>query len=164
MFEGRIAALALAGDEIAARRALIRLLDDARTSDAPPGIVHFVGAGPGDPDLLTLKAHRLLQAADVIVYDRLVSAEVLAAARRDAERLYVGRRGDHHMPQAEINERLIALAREGKRVVRLKGGDPFEFGRGGEEIEALTRAAVTVEVVPGVAAAPDLPARALDFD
>lgn len=154
VFEGRIGALALAGDEIAARRALIRLLDDARNSESLPGIVHLVGAGPGDPDLLTLKAHRLLQAADVIVYDRLVSAEVLAAARRDAERIYVGkRRANHSMPQSEINDRLIELARAGKRVVRLKGGDPFVFGRGGEEVEALKRAGVAVEVVPGITAA-----------
>ncbi|MBX9944763.1 MAG: siroheme synthase CysG [Reyranella sp.] len=163
VFEGRIGELALAGDEIAARRELIRLLDDARRETMPgaspatgptAGMVHLVGAGPGDPDLLTLKAHRLLQRADVVVYDRLVSAEVLAMARRDAERIYVGkRRGDHCVPQDEINDRLVALARAGKSVVRLKGGDPLVFGRGGEEIDALARAGVAVEVVPGVTAA-----------
>jgi uroporphyrin-III C-methyltransferase/precorrin-2 dehydrogenase/sirohydrochlorin ferrochelatase len=155
VFEGRIGELALAGDEIAARRELIRLLDGTRKETAPAqGMVHLVGAGPGDPDLLTLKAHRLLQRADVVVYDRLVSSEVLAMARRDAERLYVGkRRGRHCVPQAEINDRLVALARAGKSVVRLKGGDPLVFGRGGEEIEALTGAGIAVEVVPGVTAA-----------
>ena len=154
VFEGRIGELALAGDEIGARRELIRLLDGARTEAPTVGMVHLVGAGPGDPDLLTMKAHRLLQRADVVVYDRLVSAEVLAMARRDAERLYVGkRRGNHSMSQDEINARLVALARAGKSVVRLKGGDPFVFGRGGEEIEALARAGIAVEVVPGVTAA-----------
>lgn len=154
VFDGRVGELALAGDEIAARRELIRLLDSARTAPASAGMVHLVGAGPGDPDLLTLKAHRLLQRADVIVYDRLVSQEVLGMARRDAERLYVGkRRAAHCVPQDEINDRLVALARDGKSVVRLKGGDPLVFGRGGEEIEALLAAGVAVEVVPGVTAA-----------
>ena len=154
VFDGRVGELALAGDEISARRELIRLLDSARVAPAASGMVHLVGAGPGDPDLLTLKAHRLLQRADVIVYDRLVSHEVLAMARRDAERLYVGkRRAAHCVPQAEINDRLVSLAREGKSVVRLKGGDPLVFGRGGEEIEALLAAGVAVEVVPGVTAA-----------
>ncbi|MEI7873009.1 MAG: siroheme synthase CysG [Alphaproteobacteria bacterium] len=154
VFEGRIGELALAGDEIGARRELIKLLDGARSEAPTVGMVHLVGAGPGDPDLLTMKAHRLLQRADVVVYDRLVSAEVLAMARRDAERFYVGkRRGNHSMSQDEINARLVALARAGKSVVRLKGGDPFVFGRGGEEIEALAHAGIAVEVVPGVTAA-----------
>jgi len=155
VFDGRVGELALAGDEIAARRELIRLLDSARGDTAPAqGMVHLVGAGPGDPDLLTLKAHRLLQRADVVVHDRLVSPEVLAVARRDAERLFVGkRRGHHAMPQEEINARLVALARAGRSVVRLKGGDPFVFGRGGEEVEALVAAGVAVEVVPGITAA-----------
>jgi len=154
VFEGRIGEMALAGDEIGARRELIRLLDGARTEAPTVGMVHLVGAGPGDPDLLTIKAHRLLQRADVVVYDRLVSAEVLAMTRRDAERIYVGkRRGNHSLSQDEINARLVALARAGKSVVRLKGGDPFVFGRGGEEIEALAYAGIAVEVVPGVTAA-----------
>jgi uroporphyrin-III C-methyltransferase/precorrin-2 dehydrogenase/sirohydrochlorin ferrochelatase len=155
VFEGRIGELALAGDEIAARRELIRLLDGTRKETAPvQGMVHLVGAGPGDPDLLTLKAHRLLQRADVVVYDRLVSPEVLAMARRDAERIYDGkRRGHHSVPQAEISDRLVALARAGKSVVRLKGGDPLVFGRGGEEIEALADAGIAIEVVPGITAA-----------
>ncbi len=154
VFEGRVGELALAGDEIGARRELIRLLDGVRNETASVGMVHLVGAGPGDPDLLTLKAHRLLQRADVVVYDRLVSDEVLSMARRDAERVYVGkRRANHCVPQQEINDRLVALARAGKSVVRLKGGDPFVFGRGGEEVEALVKAGIAVEVVPGVTAA-----------
>lgn len=154
VFEGRVGELALAGDEISARRELIRLLDNVRSETPSVGMVHLVGAGPGDPDLLTLKAHRLLQRADVVVYDRLVSDEVLSMARRDAERVYVGkRRANHCMPQQEINDRLVALARAGKSVVRLKGGDPFVFGRGGEEVEALVKAGIAVEVVPGVTAA-----------
>ena len=137
VFEGRVGELALAGDEIGARRELIRLLDGFRSEAPSAGMVHLVGAGPGDPDLLTLKAHRLLQRADVLVYDRLVSDEILSLARRDAERVYVGkRRANHCVPQEEI-----------------KGGDPFVFGRGGEEVEALVKAGVAVEVVPGVTAA-----------
>ncbi|MDP3158707.1 MAG: siroheme synthase CysG [Reyranella sp.] len=154
VFEGRIGELALAGDEIGARRELIRLLDSARAEAPTVGMVHLVGAGPGDPDLLTMRAHRLLQRADVVVYDRLVSAEVLAMARRDAERIYVGKRpANHCLSQDEINHRLVALARAGKSVVRLKGGDPFVFGRGGEEMEALASAGIAVEVVPGITAA-----------
>ena len=137
VFEGRIGELALAGDEIAARRELIRLLDTARDDGAPAqGMVHWVGAGPGDPDLLTLKAHRLLQRADVIVYDRRVAPEVLAMARRDAERLCV-------LPE-DAAHHLLTLAREGRSVVRLKVGNPFA------EVEALRLAGVSVEVVPGV--------------
>jgi uroporphyrin-III C-methyltransferase/precorrin-2 dehydrogenase/sirohydrochlorin ferrochelatase len=137
VFEGRVGELALAGDEIAARRELIRLLDSARSESAPvQGMVHLVGAGPGDPDLLTLKAHRLLQRADVVVHDRLVAPEVLAMARRDAERLCVA--------PAEAAHRLVALAQAGRSVVRLKVGNPLA------EIEALRLAGVPVEVVPGV--------------
>lgn len=122
----------------------------------PPGrgIVHLVGAGPGDPELLTLKAARLLAAAEVVVHDRLVDPGILALANPKAELVYAGKeRANHFMRQTEINALLVRRAQRGQRVVRLKGGDPLIFGRGGEEIEALLEAGVPFEIVPGVTAA-----------
>jgi uroporphyrin-III C-methyltransferase/precorrin-2 dehydrogenase/sirohydrochlorin ferrochelatase len=133
---------------------LARAVEATSRPQVKSGIVHLVGAGPGDPDLLTLKALHALQGADVVFYDELVASEILDRARRDAERVFVGkRRGEPGIGQDEINRRLAEAARKGLSVVRLKGGDPFIFGRGGEELEYLRAADVAVTVVPGVTAA-----------
>ena len=129
-------------------------MEEKRSDPGKTGIVHLVGAGPGDPELLTLKAARLLAAAEVVVHDRLVGEGILALANPAAELIYVGKeRANHFMRQTEINALLVRRGQRGQRVVRLKGGDPLIFGRGGEEIEALLEAGVPFEIVPGVTAA-----------
>ena len=155
--DGPIGALVLAGRNVEAERALSDIIDPttfAGASDTAEGRVTLVGAGPGDPDLLTVKALRALQDADVVFYDELVSSEILDRARRDASRIPVGRRvGKPGIGQAAINKLMIEAAQSGQRAVRLKGGDAFVFGRGGEEVEALRKAGVAYAVVPGITAA-----------
>jgi uroporphyrin-III C-methyltransferase / precorrin-2 dehydrogenase / sirohydrochlorin ferrochelatase len=156
---GPVATRVLAGDEAGAARALDSELRTSQLTSAPGtgttsiGEVYLIGAGPGDPDLLTLRALQLLQQADVILYDRLVGDAVLQRARRDAQRIFVGKEAGERGQQERIHELLVELARAGKRVARLKGGDPFVFGRGGEEIEVLHAHGIPFTVVPGITAA-----------
>ena len=155
---GATASRVLAGDEAAAAETFARELLNSQLGASQPdgrtlGEVYLIGAGPGDPDLLTMRALQLLQQADVILYDRLVPDAVLERARRDAQRIFVGKEPGEHAHQARINELLVDLARQGKRVARLKGGDPCVFGRGGEELEVLAANGIHCLVVPGITAA-----------
>ena len=151
---GRPCEMVLAGHEVAAEKEMKRMLRDDTDLSTEKGEVYLVGAGPGDPDLLTFKALRLMQKADVVVYDRLVSQAIMDLLPDDVERVYAGKeRSRHAIQQKDINELLVDFARAGKNVLRLKGGDPFIFGRGGEEIERLMEERVSFQVVPGITAA-----------
>jgi uroporphyrin-III C-methyltransferase/precorrin-2 dehydrogenase/sirohydrochlorin ferrochelatase len=152
-FDSPAAEAVLAGNERAAREAMLPMLN-RDTAQAENGVVYLVGAGPGDPDLLTFQALRLMQRADVVLYDELIGPEILDRVRRDAERIYVGKaKGRHALPQDEINRLLVDQATAGKRVLRLKGGDPFVFGRGGEEMDYLHHRGIEVIAAPGITAA-----------
>ncbi|GAB1268196.1 siroheme synthase CysG [Aurantivibrio infirmus] len=157
VFQGVPAELALSGNISDAEKLIQKIIKDESESTenkSAVGEVYLVGAGPGDPDLLTFRALRLMQQCDVCLYDRLVSPGVMDLVRKDADKIYVGkRRSDHAVPQLEINNLLADLAEQGKRVLRLKGGDPFIFGRGGEEIELLSERKIPFQVVPGITAA-----------
>ncbi len=153
MLQGAIAEAVFSGNSVQAQA----LFDQALAEPdrfRKTGEVYLIGAGPGDPDLMTLRAFRLLQQSDVVLYDRLVSSEIMDLVPARAERIYVGkRRAEHAVQQTDINQLLVEHALLGKRVTRLKGGDPFIFGRGGEEIEKLAAAQVPFQVVPGITAA-----------
>lgn len=154
VLSGAVGERAMRGELSEAQADITLLLSQPNLPRLKWGGVALVGAGPGDPDLLTFKALRLLQQADVVLYDRLVAPEILSLARRDAEKIFVGKqRAQHAVPQNEINALLVQFAQSGKQVCRLKGGDPFVFGRGGEELAELAEAGVSFQVVPGITAA-----------
>ena len=151
--DGPISEMVLSGHIDKAKKALDESLKENKFLEKT-GEVYLVGAGPGDPELLSFKALRLMQKADIVIYDRLVSRPIMNLIRQDAEKIYVGKqRADHAMPQENINQLLARLALEGKKVLRLKGGDPFIFGRGGEEIESLIKDDIPFQIVPGITAA-----------
>ena len=153
-FDGSVAQRFLSGDRAGAHELMMKQINGQSEEAILQGCVHIVGAGPGDPELLTIRAHRILQQADVIFYDRLVGDGIMDLARRDAERIFVGKaKANHAVPQDEIQSSMVARARAGQMVVRLKGGDPFVFGRGGEEQDALEAAGIDVFITPGITAA-----------
>ena len=154
ILQGPVAEMIYAGQDEAALKALEKTLEKEESVIDKTGEVYLVGAGPGDPDLINFRALRLMQQAEVVLYDRLVAPEIVDLCRKDAERIYVGKKRDQHaLPQEDISRLLVDLAKQGKRVLRLKGGDPFIFGRGGEEIELLSAENIPFQVIPGITAA-----------